>query len=45
MDNQKPDKGTPRKRGDPKQEKKSRKPLLVRQKMRLYINFINLKMK
>lgn len=26
MDNQKPDKGTPRKRGDPKQEKKLRKP-------------------
>lgn len=26
MDNQKPDKGTPRKRGDPKQGKKPRKP-------------------
>lgn len=26
MDNQGPDKGTPRKRGDPKQEKKPRKP-------------------
>lgn len=30
MDNQKPDKGTPRKRGDPKQEKKSRKPVYLK---------------
>lgn len=30
MDNQKPDKGTPRKRGDPKQEKKKRKPVYLK---------------
>ena len=30
MDNQKPDKGTPRKQGDPKQEKKKRKPVYLK---------------